>query len=295
MFKKYMHLERFGNDEVLGIELGECYVFPKLDGTNASLWAGEDGGVQAGSRNRKLALDSDNHGFANSCTRDPLLIKFFQENPGKRLFGEWLVPHTLKTYRDDAWRKFYVFDVYDDTCDTYLPYTDYKPMLEEHGLNYVPAYAIMRNAQFDHLLQELQNNTFLMKEGIGEGIVIKNYDFKNKYGRTTWAKIVTASFKEAHVMAMQPGTKIFSDLVEEKMVSEFLQKDIVDKVYAKIVNEEGGWNSKFIPRLLSTVYHDFVTEELWQAVKKHKNPTVNFKTLNNLAVSRTKEFLPHIF
>ena len=42
-------------------------------------------------------------------------------------------------------------------------------------------------------------------------------------------------------------------------------------------------------------YHDFVTEELWQAVKKHKNPTVNFKTLNNLAVSRIKDFLPHIF
>lgn len=53
MFKKYMHLERFGNDEVLGIELGECYVFPKLDGTNASLWVGEDGSVQAGSRNRR--------------------------------------------------------------------------------------------------------------------------------------------------------------------------------------------------------------------------------------------------
>ena len=35
-FRQYMHIERFGNEEVLGIELGESYVFPKLDGTNAS-------------------------------------------------------------------------------------------------------------------------------------------------------------------------------------------------------------------------------------------------------------------
>lgn len=31
-FRKYMHLERFGNDEVQGIELGTCYIFSKLDG-----------------------------------------------------------------------------------------------------------------------------------------------------------------------------------------------------------------------------------------------------------------------
>ena len=30
-FQKYMHLERFGTDEVDGINLGECHVFPKLD------------------------------------------------------------------------------------------------------------------------------------------------------------------------------------------------------------------------------------------------------------------------
>ena len=61
-FKKYMHIERFGTDEVQGIELGDCYVFPKLDGTNASLWS-EDGKIQAGSRKRHLSIDADNAGF----------------------------------------------------------------------------------------------------------------------------------------------------------------------------------------------------------------------------------------
>ena len=35
-FKKYQHIERLGTLEVEGIELGTCYVFPKIDGTNGS-------------------------------------------------------------------------------------------------------------------------------------------------------------------------------------------------------------------------------------------------------------------
>ena len=30
-FRKYQHIERFGTTEVDGIELGKCYVFPKID------------------------------------------------------------------------------------------------------------------------------------------------------------------------------------------------------------------------------------------------------------------------
>lgn len=62
MFVKYPHLERFGNSEVEGIEVGITHVFPKLDGTNASLWL-EDNDICAGSRNRVLSKESDNAGF----------------------------------------------------------------------------------------------------------------------------------------------------------------------------------------------------------------------------------------
>lgn len=62
-FTKYMHLERIGTSEVEGIEDGLTYVFPKLDGTNASVWLNEEGEVQAGSRNRHLSIGADNAGF----------------------------------------------------------------------------------------------------------------------------------------------------------------------------------------------------------------------------------------
>ena len=62
-FKKYQHLERFGNDEVEGIELGKLYIFPKLDGSNAQVWLDDEGNIKAGSRNRELTLEKDNAGF----------------------------------------------------------------------------------------------------------------------------------------------------------------------------------------------------------------------------------------
>lgn len=295
MFREYMHVERFGNDEVQGIELGECYVFPKLDGTNASVWVDENYNIRAGSRKREITPDNDNAGFAKFALNDSRIIDFLSKYPGFRLYGEWLVPHTLKTYNKDAWRKFYVFDVFNHYIDSYVPYNDYKEYLEKHDIDYIPAYSTMKNATYDHFLIELNKNDFLMSEGVGEGIVIKNYNYKNKYGRTTWAKLITSTFKESHKRVMGPDEKRFSDLIEEKIVDEFLKQDIIEKVYAKISNEEEGWNSKYIPRLLGTVYHDFVTEELWQGLKKHKNPTINFKTLNSLVVSKTKESLPHVF
>ena len=61
-FRRYDHLERLGHPEVHDIDVGLIHVFPKLDGSNASVWSdGVD--VLCGSRNRTLSEDKDNHGF----------------------------------------------------------------------------------------------------------------------------------------------------------------------------------------------------------------------------------------
>ena len=293
-FRKYMHVERYGNDEVQGIELGECYIFPKLDGTNGSLWVGEDD-VCAGSRNRQLTLDNDNQGFYASMIDHVGVRDFFIDNPELVLYGEWLVPHSFKKYRDDAWRKFYIFDVWDGV--RYIHYEKYKSLLEKYDLDYIPAMTVTKNATYDGLLKSLEQNFFLVQdgEGAGEGIVVKNYDYQNRFGRTIWAKLITNAFKEKHVKAKGPQVAASKMMVEQEIVDKYITKHQVDKVYAKIVNEMDGWNSKYIPRLLQTVYYDLVNEEIWTAVKKMKNPTINFKTLNTLAIMRTKQLLPELF
>jgi hypothetical protein len=292
-FIKYQHLERYGNTEVEGIEVGTCYVFPKLDGTNGSVWW--DDGVKAGSRNRELALDNDNAGFMNAMVVDKAITSFFDHTKNLILYGEWLVPHTLKTYNDDAWRKFYIFDVFDLNKQRLLSYDEYV-WLSNVGLNVIAPIAIIKNGSIDHFTECLSKAHYLVKdgEGSGEGVVIKNYDYKNKYGRQTWAKIVTNEFKAKHHIAMGAPV-IGGEIVEEKIAAKYVTQALVDKVEAKIVNEMGGWSSKYIPRLINTVWYDVVTEETWNFVKEFKNPKVDFKVLSHYVTAKIKELKKELF
>lgn len=294
-FIKYQHLERFGNTEVEGIEVGTVYVFPKIDGTNGSVWLHE-AAIKCGSRNRELTLDNDNQGFMNAMVQDEAVKRYVFTNPSHILYGEWLVPHTLKTYSDDAWRRFYVFDVFDRNKERLLSYDEYSPAAIAAGLNVIPPIAIIKNGSEDHFTQCLAKANYLVKdgEGQGEGVVLKNYDYQNKYGRQTWAKIVGNEFKAKHHLEM--GAPVVGcEIVEEKIVAKYVTQALVDKVHAKIVNEMDGWSSKYIARLLHTVYYDLVTEETWNFVKEFKSPKIDFKVLSHYTTARVKELRKELF
>ena len=293
-FQKYQHIERFGTSEVQDIEFGECYVFPKIDGTNASAWIGDDGKIKAGSRNRELSLDSDNAGFMVWAMQSNGLQAFFDAHPTLRLFGEWLVPHSLNTYRSDAWRRFYVFDVMDG--ESYIPFSEYEKDLQAAGIDYIAPLAIIRNGSYEQFVEQLAKNVFLIEDGkgAGEGVVIKRYDYRNKYGRTTWAKIVTSEFKEAHVKAMGAPVVQGRKMVEEEIAEAFVTAALVEKEHAKILSEVE-WSSKLIPRLLNVVFYSLIREDSWEFLRKHNFPTVDFQRLKFFTFARTKAIKPELF
>jgi len=291
-FVKYQHIERLGTDEVDGITIGKCYVFPKIDGTNGSLWW--DDGLCAGSRNRQLSLDNDNQGFFNAVFhKDGNISNFFCDslNEYLTLFCEWLVPHSLKTYRSDAWRKYYIFDVM-DYDGTYLHYDEYSKLLDKYDLEYIRPLAIIENPSTEKLLEFLESNHYLIEDGkgSGEGIVIKNYDYRNRYGRQTWAKMVRNEFKEKHNKEMgAPVVKM--RMTEEDIVEKYLTGEMIKKTFAKIPE----WSSKKILLLLGTVYHDFVNEEIWQIIKDFKYPKIDFGALYQFTILKIKKTMPEIF
>lgn len=293
MFLKYQHVEKWGNEEVENIEVGKCYVFPKIDGTNSSIWMTYNN-IYAGSRNRELSLESDNAGFLAWVIKQPNIIKFLFDNPDLRLFGEWLVPHSLKTYRETAWNKFYVFDVMNG--EKYLTYDEYVPLLGKYSIDFIPCQKIITNGSYEHFIHELSNNVFLIEDGkgVGEGIVIKNYDYVNRFGRTTWAKIVTSEFKEKHIKEMG-APEVTTAFIEEKIIDEVLTKAMIEKEYDKIKVSKDGWRSEYIPELLGKVFYTFVNEEIWNVLKKYKNPKIDFKKLNNFVVLKTKKELSQVF
>ncbi len=303
-FKKYQHIERLGTTEVENIEAGTCYVFPKIDGTNTSVWLNEAGEIQAGSRKRQLTLDNDNGGFYAWVKQQKSILDYLKAHPTHRLFGEWLIPHSIKTYKQDAWRKFYVFDVAIDKTEDeilhegdskikYLAYDTYQPLLEKHHINYIKPLAVLTNPSYDQLVEWLMKNDFLIEDGkgIGEGIVIKNYEFVNKYNRQTWAKIIASEFKQKRTK-LKGGPK---SSVEEQIAKKYVTKALCEKVKAKIELENNGFTSRDIPRLLHSIYYDIIREESWNFIKEHKNPTINYKTLQNLINAQVKEQLPKLF
>jgi hypothetical protein len=305
-FREYMHLEKFGNTEVEGIELGKIYVFPKIDGTNASIWREfikgdgekENWAMCAGSRTRKLSREKDNAGFCVWVEERALVEQqFLIDHPNLRLYGEWLVPHSFTGYRPDAWKKFYVFDVYNDAAEQYLPYEVYKPLLDAVGIEYIPAIAEVKNGDYGRFLTFLEQNLYLIPDGgqPGEGIVLKNYDYYNKFGRQCWAKIVRNEFKEIHAKAMGAPFISASLMNEERLVDKGVTPHLVEKTYAKICNSEGGWSSKAIPQLFERVFYDLITEELWDIWKELGFATINGKTVKALTINKIKQLKPELF
>lgn len=302
MFEKYLHLEKIGNSEVNGILDGTCYIFPKIDGTNASVfWNGETGSIATGSRNRQLSVGSDNAGFHKHVMRDEKYSKFISIYKKTYLFGEWLVPHQVKTYQDEAWRKFYIFDVATKNEAgelEYIHYDIYSELLDGYGFNIITPIATLHRPTEANLIELLQSNTYLIKDnkGIGEGIVIKNYSYKNRYGRYAVAKMISDDFKtKKHIQLDAKSTDPY--YLEQQIVNDFCTEHFVKKTYHKILTEaDNEWNSKrHIPELIGRVWYDLVSEEMWNILKKYKNSTINFKALNSKVISKIKEHIPEVF
>jgi hypothetical protein len=303
-FIKYQHLERLGTAEVQDIEYGECYVFPKIDGSNACVWM-RDGEVKAGCRNRELTLDQDNGGFYQWVLNQQNILNYLTENPHHRLYGEWLIPHSLKTYRLDAWRNFYVFDVCVNNNKIenehkskicYLHYNEYKPLLDKHEIQYCPPISIITNGSYEQFINQLAKNVFLIEDGkgVGEGVIIKRYDYYNKYKRQTWAKIVTSEFKEKHAKEMGCSEIHGKMMIEEKIADKYTTTALVEKEHAKICLE-AEWTSKLITRLLNTVYYSIIKEDSWEFIKENKNPIINYKTLQHFVFQFVKKRKPELF
>jgi hypothetical protein len=328
MFRRYDHVERLGHEKVNGITVGNVHVFPKLDGTNASVWFDGTEWVSCGSRTRELNEGADNAGFWRWAQENFNKFHNVSCNGGINwtIYGEWLVPHTLKTYRQEAWHRFYVFDVYDRSKGCYLHYDKYEPTIRAAGLDVIEPLCIFTNPSDKQLQYEVEQNSYLIMDGAGagEGIIIKNYEWNE--GDWPWAKIVRNEFKEENKRAFGTLEKGGEFQVEAAIAEEFVTQFLVEKVRSKIMLElteqdcvdgvedrygecddyydkclarhkrvQERHRAKLIPRLFGTVFHELVDEELWMALKKHKFPTVDFKRLRQHSILQTKKYAADLF
>ena len=261
-FVKYMHVERLteGNTEVDGILNGKVYIYPKLDGSNHCIWYDEDRAeIRCASRNQVLTSEYDSTKFVHTyyLTHKEKIDELMQDFKNLVFYGEFMNPHVIRYYTEDTWYDWFVFDVFNKDTLKWMTYEEYAPILDRYGISYIPPIAILENPITDALNECVMNNHYhTTDDNIGEGIVIKNYEFVNRYGRTTWAKIVRDEFKTAS--KAKPGTCGRVVITrEDTLVDKYLTPDFVAKEYYKFVDERGDWNDRMIPGLIQQVLSEW--------------------------------------
>lgn len=298
-FEKIASLKKGSDWNVDGILNGLCHVQSKLDGTNGTVWLNSAGKVCAGSRNRHLKKlgKNDNQGFLAHVTQSdyaPKYKAFLNAHPDCRLAGEWLKKHTFKGYRDDAWDNFYVFDVlrYEDgKLVGYIHYDVYKVWLEEFGIEYVPTAYTVENPTEEFLHNNRHQANFLLKDGveIGEGYVVKRYDFMSvRTGTTTWKKYVNAEFGDSHKKAMGAPKLEMPHQIEQKIIDKLLTPGLIAKERDRIVAANGGWERKLIGKVFGETWQAFIEDEIHGIIRTAGKFSVNFKRLNALLIQKIK-------
>lgn len=316
-FRKFDHVERLGHLETHGLDDGTCHVFAKLDGSNGSVWLDQDGNVQCGSRNQQLSESRDNHGFRAFVLGDSQRAVSLRAalRPGRVYYGEWLVRHTIQCYQPEAWRRFWVFDVLDVATGRYVPWDDYGPELRAAGVDVLDPIAVLdrpTSAQLAELM--VRDRTLLQDGGAGEGIVVKRYDWTNRFGRQPWAKLINAdAMGKGRAGRICLTSADVGASLESSIAAKFVSPEFVEKVRSKCVADiaqhqgidlmrddaraliESQSRGKLIPQLLGRVYSDLIREEMWAIVKEAKNPRIDFGLLERATKQRVKELAADLF
>ena len=165
-FRRYQKIHRLGAEENEGIlDSGRCYVQEKIDGANTQIWM-KDGKLCIGSRNQELG-DKSFNGFKQYVENHEGIRAFFVTNPEYRLYGEWLVRHTI-AYKETAYKKFYLFDV--EVDDRLLTTPEVNDIARVFGID-TPELFMAKDCPTMEELKAFVGQTNLGEKG--EGIVIK--------------------------------------------------------------------------------------------------------------------------
>lgn len=271
--KHYVDIERLKEKYAEGFKPGEhITITEKLDGANSSVaWDTEANTFAAFSRRRQLdqfnTLNSF-YEFVQSFDID-CFHKFLNEN--FVIFGEWLIPHTIK-YPEDKYRKFYVFDVWDKTKEQYLSWDLVKSIAKTLNLETVPIFYDGPFISWEHVYSFV-GKTEMGAMPCGEGCVVKSQDrLGEKNSRLpAYVKIVSEQFSEVHkskphkeidpekIAAKQAMEELAATIVTERRITKCLEKFIEDNLIPSDWDEKNlGAIAKILPK---AIYDDCVKEE----------------------------------
>lgn len=289
-FKSYGKIHALHKEECENILEGTCYIQEKVDGANASIWMEEDG-IHCGSRTRDLTKAGDGfNGFVEYVNNHEGIKKLLQDFPHFRLYGEWLVRHSIGYY-EKSYKQFYLYDIENaegERVDIDIVYG----LADEYSINTVHLFAKVKNPTHEDV-KSFAGKSMLGEKG--EGVVVKNFGFINKFGDYQWGKYVTQEFKEDNAITFGGNNKFSDTYWEMRFVNEYVNQVRLEKILNKFQNmTDGRLDIKDIPQIMGMMHHDVITEECWAIQKKCTKP-FDFKAFEKLIKRKTRQmFINHL-
>lgn len=280
MYKKY--------DKILnkGFQLSEFMetgfsVEEKLDGSNASFTYDADAKkMRAFSRNQELTEENNLNGFYQYMQEFANKLSDLQlEILGNvTIFGEWLTKHTV-TYKDEAYKKFYAFDVFHKNTGKYysraqrsntVRFLKFETAREFFDITPEEIESSSRPNILDEIKECVGKSNLTLTPDTGEGVVIKSLGVRDPDNDPSY-KLVTDRFRETKGLKQQKPTGLQSHLVDYAITEARMKKIIFKKLDEQELKEEDLSLQNF-GKVIGSVAKDFqddiIEEEMDEIIKQ---------------------------
>lgn len=274
--KKFTDIVRLGHKNTIGVlnEGDNIIIQEKIDGANASFRRdGEN--IRAYSRNHELNEQNNLGGFYQftQTPTDAFRVEYLIN--GWIYFGEWLNPHKVKY--PEYQKQFFLYDIYDVDSKMYHPFEIVRFEAKRLGLNLVPVFYEGQYQSFEHLQSFVGRTDLGGKLGdldTGEGIVVKNVDYRDRFGNQMYVKLVTDAFREVQKQKAPKDPKIeltqeqvfvqqvVTEARIEKLLHKFVDEGILDEVFG--IEDMGTILKNMNPRIIEDILkeeRDMLPEE----------------------------------
>ena len=140
-----------------------------------------------------------------------------------------------------------------------------------------------------------KNNYLTVNDNVGEGIVIKNYNFKNCYGRITWGKLINADFKNVKDKTHKKNKELKEDAesnIEYLLLKKYVNTDFLNKETNKYEeNNNVIFQMRDFSKLLNYAFEEFIKDNILDMIKDSKKNLISFAKLKTLFADELRKTL----
>lgn len=237
--KKYTDVTRYGKSNTRDVlnEGDYITITEKIDGANASFRLDEDSplGVSCYSRNQLLSETQRLNGFYDWVIENIVPIKD-KLNPNYIYYGEYLIQHKV-LYKPEYYKNFYMFSVWDTSLELeqYLSDDVVKSEANRLGLKTPEYFYEGEYISFEHITSFIGKSNMTLEPNTGEGVVVKNVNYFDKYNRQMFVKLVSEKFAEVQKQKLPKNPNTNNKFKE--LVMSVLTKPRVEKILFKLVDD----------------------------------------------------------